>query len=136
MSQQLPYVEQLAGSLSANVILLQAVSVRIADDIFGGGYVADPAPIEEELVKQSEAYLSRVSSNLSGKGIDVQWRVMLDTALTAIVYVAQNTPNSLVTMCTRGQSGVTRLIVGSVTANVVRECGSPILVVPAKVAAQ
>lgn len=127
-----PYVEQLATNLSANIILLQSVSVRIADDIFGGGYAVDPSLIEGELIKQAESYLTSVTNKLSGKGIEVQWRVLLDTALTAIVDVAQNTPNSLVTMCTRGQSGVTRLIVGSVTASVVRECGNPILVVPSK----
>ncbi len=126
----MPYVEQLAGRLSANVVLLHAVYVRIADDVFGSVQVLDTAPIEDELVKQGESYLAGVSSKLSEVGIDVQWRVVLKAAHDAIIEVAQDTPNSLVTMGTRGQSGITRLIVGSVTSSVVRECGSPILVVP------
>ena len=125
-----PYVEQLAIELSARVILLQSISVRTPEDPFGGGYVVDPAPVEEELAKQAESYLSSISKILSDKGVEVQQQVLFDTPHSAIIQVAQSNPNSLVAMGTRGQSGVTRLIVGSVTSRVVRECGSPILVVP------
>ena len=49
-----------------------------------------------------------------------------------ILEIAAGDPSALIAMTTRGRSGVTRLLLGSVTAGVLRETRGPILIVRAR----
>ncbi|HET8564469.1 MAG TPA: universal stress protein [Candidatus Binatia bacterium] len=48
-----------------------------------------------------------------------------------IIALGRKTPDNLIAMCTHGRSGVTRWVLGSVTENVVRHSGDPVLVIRA-----
>ena len=48
-----------------------------------------------------------------------------------IVTVARETSHSMVARTTHGRSGISRFMLGSVTDQVVRHCGEPVLVIRA-----
>jgi nucleotide-binding universal stress UspA family protein len=126
----LPYAEELSRRLSMEITLVEAINVRVNDAFFGGGYYVDPTPLEEELVEEAEKYLREVGQRLKSKGLRVTWRTLLDTPAQAIAETAKQTPGGLIAISTRGSSGVTRFLIGSVTEKVVRNAGGPVLVVP------
>ena len=126
----LPHAEELAKRLSLEIILVEAINVRVQDVYFGGGFFVDPTPLEEELVKGAEKYLEGVSQRLRSRGVNVRWKTLLDVPALAVAKFARETPNSIIAMSTRGRSGFTRWLVGSVTEKVVREAGVAVLIVP------
>lgn len=126
----LPHAEELAKRLSLELILVEAINVKVQDVYFGGGFYVDPTPLEEELVKGAEKYLEEVSQRLRSNGVNVRWKTLLDVPAIAVAQFARETPNSIIAMSTRGRSGFTRWIVGSVTEKVVREAGVAVLIVP------
>lgn len=50
----------------------------------------------------------------------------------AITSFAQGAYRDMVAITTHGRSGVQRWVLGSVTDHLVRHCGDPVLVVPAR----
>ncbi len=85
-------------------------------------------------VAEARGYLQEVGGKLSQQGvISVNEVVLSGHAGPAIVDIARDIPNSLVTMTTHGHSGIGRWILGSVTDQVVRLSGSPVLVVHPRV---
>jgi nucleotide-binding universal stress UspA family protein len=126
----LPIVKELAKLLNLQVHLIEAITVRMEDAFYGGGYFADPTPIEKELVEEAEGYLKELTDSLRSDRIAARWKTILDLPDNAIVGYADDLPNSFIAMCTRGQSGITRWLLGSVTEKVVREAGVPVLVIP------
>lgn len=53
-------------------------------------------------------------------------------AADEIIALGRKTPDSLIAMCSHGRTGVKRWVLGSVTENVVRHSGDPVLVMRAK----
>ncbi len=108
--QVLPHAVTLAQALRLSVTL-----VRVSSH-------------QEEA--EARDYLREVGGKLNQQGAtSVKELVLNGHAGTAIVDIARDIPNSLVTMTTHGHSGIGRWILGSVTDQVVRLSGSPVLVV-------
>lgn len=79
---------------------------------------------------EARGYLQKVGEKLHQEGASSVKEVVLNGhPATAIVDIARDIPNCLVTMTTHGHSGIGRWILGSVTDQVVRQSGSPVLVV-------
>jgi nucleotide-binding universal stress UspA family protein len=55
-----------------------------------------------------------------------------DGAAAAIIELVKETPDNFVAMCTHGESGIGRWLVGSVTERVVRHSAGPVLVIRPK----
>ncbi len=112
--QMLPHVVALAQALCLSVIL-----VRVSAH-------------QEEA--EARDYLQEVAGKLHQQGVSLVKEVVLNGhPATAIVDIARDIPNCLVTMTTHGHSGIGRWILGSVTDQVVRQSGSPVLVVHPRV---
>ena len=125
----LPYAEELARKLSLKCILAHAVGFG-APPVPAQFYESSTASEEEELEKEVAGYLAETVNTLSAKGLDVTWRVHKGRAANFIVDLARETPQSIVALTTRGNSGVTRWILGSIAEKVVRSSGGPVLIVP------
>jgi nucleotide-binding universal stress UspA family protein len=83
---------------------------------------------------EARDYLLKVAGKLHQQGVSSLKEVVLNGHPgTAIVDIARDIPNCLVTMTTHGHSGIGRWILGSVTDQVVRQSGSPVLVVHPRV---
>jgi len=123
----LPYVEDLARELSLEVLLVRAVQPV---HLFWMDHL--PAELIEEqgaVEAEAEKYLAGVATRLAENGHSVTWRLLIGHPATSIVELARETPHDIIAMASRGQSGFTRLAMGSVAEALIRGTGDPVFVV-------
>ena len=122
----LPFVEQVAGPLGAEVILLRVVEpVSAAEAIVSVGVVAQDVVARHEL--EAKRYLSQVEPRLSKKGLRVRTRIALGPPADAILGAVNTSGADLVAMTTHGRSGLGRALFGSVAESVLRASPVPVL---------
>ena len=81
---------------------------------------------------QAEAreYLSQLGERLRQEGVtSVEEHVLNGEPAGALLDMLESSPHAMVTMTTRGRSGLERWVLGSVTDRIVRHSGTPVLVV-------
>lgn len=86
------------------------------------------------LQEEAQNYLERQSARLRDEGLSVAADVVAGPADVALVKASKRWPASLLVLGSRGRSGLTRWVLGSVTDKVVRSAGRPVLVVPPRLA--
>lgn len=133
------WAEALARCSGGRITILRAlptaeqVSVRYAS-ASAGAYVdptlVDPVRDLGEMKRGAEAHLDLVRRRIR----DVSTSVMLDEGRPEDVIVerARSEGADVIVMSTRGEGGITRALLGSVTDAVVRRAPCPVLVVPAR----
>jgi nucleotide-binding universal stress UspA family protein len=124
----LPYVEKLAIRLSLEIILLQVVRLVALVPAVVAGAPRDLTEAEVEGMSQVSRYLLGVARRLQGKGVQVRHEVLRGPPGAEIVKFARQTPQSIVAMSTHGRSGLSYLVLGSVTDHVIKHSGDPVLV--------
>jgi nucleotide-binding universal stress UspA family protein len=117
----LPFAEDLAQRLTAEVILARAVP-------FPGAIVDEQAPPTGEV--EARAYLSGLTAKLRAAGIASQARTFDGPAVEYILSLARGAPRSLVVLTTHGRSALARWFVGSVVEGIVQAASAPVLVIP------
>ncbi|MCK4723172.1 MAG: universal stress protein, partial [Dehalococcoidia bacterium] len=105
----IPYIEELASGLKAEVLLLQV-----------GPSKAD-----------TEDYLEKVSDRLKSKGITTRFEVRVGDAAGEIIKLADEIDADVVAMSTHGRSGIGRWALGSVAERVLNARNTPLLLVRA-----
>lgn len=108
----LPYLEALLASQDADITLVNAVPAA--------------SPSREQA---AYAYLNRASRDLRSKGAVVDVRVLTGAPAPAIINLATHGGYSLIAMCSRGKSGIRRVLLGSVAEEVLHCSPVPVLVV-------
>jgi nucleotide-binding universal stress UspA family protein len=83
----------------------------------------------EDLVRE---YLERIAEDVRNYDIPVQVATVEGRPYLEIVRFAESHQVDLIVMSTRGQSGVSRWLLGSVSDRVVRGASVPVLLVPAR----
>jgi nucleotide-binding universal stress UspA family protein len=118
--QALPYAELVAKKFSSSLELLYCLDTEeIPDDV--------AATVENELIKE----LQRVAGELP-KNLKTECVVASGRPADVIVDRAATEPGNLIALCTHGNHGLNRWILGSVTTKVVQAARSPVLVVRAR----
>ena len=114
----LPFIEQIAGPVDMEVLLVRVVPliVAMAKEAQAG------APILKEL--DAQGYLEPLVASLKAKGVRAGARVRIGDPATEIVAAAKEINADLIAMTTHGRTGLGRLLFGSVAEAVLR--GSPI----------
>lgn len=134
----LPAVRELALRLALRVELVR-VSRRIYSappeaflPVFGAN-APNLNTLWQEAYDEANQYLVDSVNQLRRQGLSqVDSRVLesgADGAAAAIIDLVKNTPDSLVAICTLGESGIGTWPVGSVTERVVRHTSGPVLVI-------
>lgn len=135
----LPHAEALAeqrGTETMDVVLLRVcepppMPTYDAPELSGvplswGKYM------EEEVVKckqVSAEYLAGIEKRFKNSKIKARSEVLVGKAGDVIVNYASKNPFSIVVMATHGRSGLSRLIYGSVAANLIYGVSNPIFVI-------
>lgn len=113
---------------------LEIVLVRIFNlptTYYDEGYSADER-VWELIRDEAQDYLDRKVEQLKNEGVARVTSVLLEGfAAERIIALAQETPGSLIAICTHGRSGVRRWVLGSIADRVVRHSGDPVLVIRA-----
>lgn len=127
----IPYIEELASMLGAEVTLLQVLA--IVYHVYISGDASAQVPYTEEEMKplkaSAESYLEKVGSGLKGKGVTIKCQVRVGAAGHEIIKLADEIGADIIAMSTHGRSGVGRLVFGSVAEKVVRTGNAPVLLV-------
>ena len=118
----LPFIEQIAGPLDMEVLLVRVVPLTSMDV----AAVAKEAQRGEPILKELDAqgYLEPLVASLKAKGVRAGARVRIGDPATEIVAAAKEINADLIAMTTHGRTGLGRLLFGSVAEAVLR--GSPI----------
>lgn len=126
----LPYTEELAQQLPADVILTRAVSASSAYI----GVMMDAPFLDRRALEATDDeaadYLERVAEKLRAEGFAVQAQLLRSQPAPGIVALAQQTPHSLIALTTHGRSALARWFIGSVAEEVVETAATPVLVIP------
>jgi nucleotide-binding universal stress UspA family protein len=130
----LPYVEELAIVIKAEVILLQVVTPHY-DIALAEGYTSHLGRIAEEYLTHASAaakdYLNTVKERLAKMGITARSEVEVGSPAERIVGYAKESNIDLIAMSTHGRSGIGRWLLGSVADKVIHAADRPILLVRA-----
>lgn len=124
----LPYIEELAGVLSLEVLLVRVVILE-HPAYFYTDFGEKLHDFTEDMVAEAERYLDGVSQDLRNRGLKVRRLVLRGAAAPVLLNLARETPRNLIAMATHGRSGLTRWMMGSVTDALIRGSGDPVLVV-------
>ncbi len=73
----------------------------------------------EQEYEQTKAYLDEVAQAIEGAGFAVQTEVLMGQPAEAIIGYLKANPPQLVCMATRGKTGLSKFVFGSVTENVI-----------------
>lgn len=128
----LPFAEQVAGPLDAEVLLLLVVEpLSAAEAVAAAGVVAPDA----FRIREAEAreYLARVEGRLVAKGLRTRSAVRFGIPATEILVATAEEGADLVAMATHGRSGLGRVLFGSVAEAVLRAAPVPVLLIRAPV---
>jgi nucleotide-binding universal stress UspA family protein len=129
----LPAVSELAKRLDLEIILFRAFNIPYSVYAGADGYYAvNFDQLIAEIKDEATSYLEKKTEELKRKGFEkVSFLVKEGLSADEIISFGRQTPDNLIAMCTHGRSGVKRWVLGSVTENVVRHCGDPVLVIRA-----
>jgi nucleotide-binding universal stress UspA family protein len=98
-----------------------------------GANAPDLNRLWKEASDEANQYLNETAEQLRRQGLPQVDSLVLeggvDGAAAAIVELVKKTPESLVAICTRGESGIGNWPVGSVTERVVRHSAGAVLVI-------
>ena len=86
---------------------------------------------ERDAVLEAANYLDDLAAGIQEKGFGARVATRLGNPSKAIVEFAEQNQIDMLVMCTRGQTGLARWLLGSVTDHVVRSSPVPVVVVPA-----
>lgn len=144
------HAQSLAEKYGATIHLLQVVSRHPSDggpqgDGQGAGdsvfrsamsNLAGDSHSDEEVrrlkeaqVQDAQTYLDQIASPLRANGIQVETKIDDGVAQECITEYALRNNLDVIVMSTHGRGGMKRMIVGSVTDNVIRSGKVPVLVV-------
>jgi nucleotide-binding universal stress UspA family protein len=79
-------------------------------------------------VAEATAWLAPHRDELLRQGIDTRMRIANGPAARTIMVEAHDCQADLIALTTHGRSGLERFLFGSITEEVLRRCGCPILV--------
>lgn len=117
--QIIPYAVRAARSLSARLLLIQALPVHS---------LILPGPDQETVVLLESSYLHRKADAIKqAHGIDADWEVLHGVPADAICRYLKGMPDTLLAMTTHARSTVQRAVLGSVAGYCVRHAGVPLL---------
>ncbi len=130
--QSMAHALPLAKALNLKVVLVTVnpgpSDYYLVADYPAGGVFYDSAEDVARADKDAGSYVEAVAERIRGEGIRaVETRVARGDAGSAIVDLATEIQNSLVSMATHGRSGVGRWVMGSVSSKVIRHSGDPVL---------
>lgn len=122
----LPHAREMARRYSAQLVLLRAVQPLPLHPEAPYGSIAR---VDDQTLDLAQGYLEGVAKGLQETGIDIGIEVRRGVPYAEIVDYADQNDIDLIVMTTRGRSGFTRWLMGSVADRVVRGANVPVLLV-------
>lgn len=135
----LSHATEMAKAMGSTVHLLQVVTRSEELQLMAGAessfaasaqYQAMADDLRASLIEKAEGYLAGVRGRLAAEGVPVETAVMEGAAGERIIEYARSEGADLIVMSTRGQGGIQRMLLGSVTDRVLRSAHIAVLAIP------
>ena len=123
----------LAQQFEAELFLFRVVMPLPISYRAGAASAAAIELAERDAVLEAADYLDGLAAGIQEKGFGVRVATRLGNPSKDIVEFVEHNQIDMLVMCTRGQTGLARWLLGSVTDHVVRSSPVPVVVVPALV---
>jgi nucleotide-binding universal stress UspA family protein len=127
--QALPHAIAQAGRFQTELILLKVLEPFAHAR---GMSIGDLERIKQQASTWAREYLERLAADVRQQGIEVQAVTIDGRPHVQIPQFAETNQVDLIVMSTRGQSGFSRWLMGSVADRVVRGAAVPVLLVQAR----
>lgn len=125
----IPIAARVARAYQSSVVLLQVV-----EDIRKYGMYLPQYPFsvrqefEADILAEATSYLKATTQGSDLVGIATETKALSGLAASTILHMAESQASDLIILCSRGRTGVTRWMLGSVAQKVVRQSPVPVLV--------
>jgi len=86
---------------------------------------------EEQLRVLAIDYLESIAEKVHKEGVPTKTFSLIGVPYKEIIQFSEQEQIDLIIMCTRGESGISRWLLGSITDHVIRGSRIPVIVVPA-----
>ena len=127
--QALPHAVAQATNFQAELILLKVLEPLAKYHNISLEAAGRAEKATHELARE---YLERVAAGVRERGVLVRMVTVDGNPHEGIVSCAETEQVDLIVICTRGHSGLTRWLIGSVADRVVRGASVPVLLVSAR----
>ncbi|MFA5628661.1 MAG: universal stress protein [Dehalococcoidales bacterium] len=121
----------LSDFKKAEVILMR-IKEPLDPNVIGTLDAKVALELDEAYYEEAVQYLEKIVKNLKEKGITAKTEVLTGNSADEIIKYSQKNDIDLIIMSTRGRSGLSRLVFGSVAEKVIRNSTVPILIKPPK----
>ncbi len=133
MSEQaLPVAVELAKRFQSELFLLRVIYPLAKSYRSGLASVSAIQKAEEQLRILAYDYLEKFTDELKKEGINTTIDSVIGVPYKEIILYTERQAIDLIVMCTRGESGISRWLLGSTTDHVIRGSRIPLIVIPAK----
>jgi nucleotide-binding universal stress UspA family protein len=129
----LPYVQSLAKTLNAELVLLHVIVKP--DEVFDD---LNPSPLapkpdkEAEVRREMTSYLKNLCAKLEKEDVRVTYLLREGLVAEKILEDTDIMHADLIAMSTHGRSGVRRLLMGSITEWMIKNSPIPVMVIHPK----
>lgn len=127
--QALPHAAIHGERFGAEIVLLKVLGPLPEPSMAGRGVVRSAEAASAQLAQD---YLEGVAAGLGEKGISVQVATVEGKPYHEIIRFAEDNQIDLIIMSTRGHSGLSRWLLGSVADRVARGATIPLMLVQAR----
>ena len=121
----LPVVQRLGGPRDLTIVLFKVIEPLTSGPLSGTSMRPDRLTALRR--EDAERYLAKVAEPLMGKGLRVECAVGFGRPAETIAAFAGRERADLIAMATHGRGGLSRLLLGSVAAGVLRSASVPVL---------
>lgn len=126
--QAVPVAARMARATGGTLHLLRVVVLPLDRLWLGMNPVQQLAKGEKDATEQATTYLKQVAESEELRGLAVTTHVVTENPATAILAVAQQQHATLIVLCSHGETGFTRWMLGSVALKVARQSPIPVLI--------
>ncbi|NLT28116.1 MAG: universal stress protein [Dehalococcoidales bacterium] len=126
----LMHVTDIISDCNAADVVLMRIKEPLDPNVIGTLDAKVAVELDEAYRDEAARYLDKVVETLKEKGIAAKTEVLSGNPAEEIIKYSQKNDIDLIIMSTRGRSGLSRLVFGSVAEKVIRNSTVPVLIKP------
>ena len=111
-------------------VILMKIREPLDPNVIGTLDAKVAVELDQAYRDEAADYLDKIVENLKKKGIHAKTEVLSGNPAEEIIKYSQKNDIDLIIMSTRGRSGISRLVFGSVAEKVIRNSTIPVLIKP------
>jgi nucleotide-binding universal stress UspA family protein len=126
----LTHVVDITTDCRALEVILMRIREPLDPNVIGTLDAKIAVELDEAYRDEASRYLDKVVATLKEKGISARTEILAGNPAEEIIKYSQKNNVDLIIMSTRGRSGISRWVFGSVAEKVIRNSTVPVLIKP------